>query len=88
MKLTHREKIGQHGEVRIPEDYRKDMGLHPGEEVEFRREGHGLLIERVREAVACKGKGQRSAVGGLTGLIPVGDPKLIDKLLASDDLCD
>jgi antitoxin component of MazEF toxin-antitoxin module len=48
MKLKYVEKISPDGEVKIPEDYQKELGLFPSEEVQFRREGRHLLIERVR----------------------------------------
>jgi bifunctional DNA-binding transcriptional regulator/antitoxin component of YhaV-PrlF toxin-antitoxin module len=86
MKLKYVEKISQDGEVKIPKDYQKELGLYPGAEVQFRREGGRLLIERVKEAVADKQRPTRDPVDELTGLIPVEDPKLIDELLATEDI--
>jgi bifunctional DNA-binding transcriptional regulator/antitoxin component of YhaV-PrlF toxin-antitoxin module len=83
MKVRHREIIGQHGEVRIPKDYQEDMGLSPGEEVEFRREGQGLLIERVKEAFAYKSNLLADPVKELTGSLEI-DPKLAQAILEAD----
>lgn len=87
MKLkTYVKKVDPNGEIRISGDYLKELGLYPGEEFALRISEKRLLIEPVKEAVAYKKGHQKSAVDGLVGLIPVGDPKLIDELLASEDV--
>jgi len=42
---TYTEKLGQRGEIRIPEDYLRELGLYPGEELELQMTGEGLLLK-------------------------------------------
>jgi bifunctional DNA-binding transcriptional regulator/antitoxin component of YhaV-PrlF toxin-antitoxin module len=83
MKLNDYGKVGPHGEVVIPTDYRKIYGLNPGEEIEFKPLGEGLLIERVKEAVAYKENDRPDPVKALTGSLEI-DPKLADAILEAD----
>lgn len=78
MKLKeNRGKVGTHGEIRIPEDYQKDLGLYPGKEYEIRPVGQGMLIEPVKEAEAYK-KGlpskEASPLRQLSGILEIDDP--------------
>jgi AbrB family looped-hinge helix DNA binding protein len=43
--MTHR--IGRKGQVVIPKLFRVAVGLEPGDEVAFAREGNALRLERV-----------------------------------------
>jgi AbrB family looped-hinge helix DNA binding protein len=44
--MTH--KVGPKGQVVIPKDLRERLGLSPGDEVEFRLEDKGVLVEPAR----------------------------------------
>jgi len=82
---TYTEKLGQHGEIRIPEHYLKEMGLYPGGEVEFRLMGRKLLLEPVKETQTDK-KPLEDPLEALTGSIPLDDPKLIDEIVESEEI--
>jgi AbrB family looped-hinge helix DNA binding protein len=43
--MTH--KVGQKGQVVIPKAFRTAVGLEPGDEVTFSREGSAIRVERV-----------------------------------------
>jgi AbrB family looped-hinge helix DNA binding protein len=43
--MTHR--VGRKGQVVIPKAFRVAVGLEPGDEVAFAREGNALRLERV-----------------------------------------
>lgn len=45
-------KISTKGQVTIPQEFREELGLLPGAEVEFRLEGRELRLIPVREARA------------------------------------
>lgn len=81
-----KQKLGPHGEVTIPPDYLKELGLYPGEEVELRLAGKDLLLSPVKEAIAYKNKSIKDPVKALTGSIPIDDPKLIDEIIESEDI--
>ncbi len=87
MKLKpYVEKIGPNGEIKIPGDYLKTLGLCPGEEVELRLEDGHLLVEPLKGVPAHKKKGIKDPVEALTGSIPLDDPKLIDEIVESEDI--
>ena len=78
-----KQKLGPHGEVTLPPDYLKELGLYPGEsEVELRRAGKDLLLSPVEEAVAYKKK-CLDPVKALTGSLEI-DPQLADAILEAD----
>jgi AbrB family looped-hinge helix DNA binding protein len=43
--MTHR--VGRKGQVVIPKAFRTAVGIHPGDEVTFSRDGDGIRVERV-----------------------------------------
>ncbi len=56
-------KVGPKGQVVIPKDFRKEMGIRPGSKVEFEYTDEGIVIrkedentEKVFEEVAKSGK--------------------------------
>jgi len=83
MKRNYIEKIGQNGEIKIPSDYLKSLGLYPGEEVELKLKGKQLLVEPVKEAVAPK-KGRRKNLSDqLYGALEVSS-EIAEKVLSND----
>lgn len=84
MKLkSYVEKIGQNGEIKIPPDYLKSLGLCPGEEVELKLAGRHLLMEPVRETVASKASRRKSISDQLYGAMEV-SPEIAEKVLSND----
>ncbi len=82
MKLKpYVEKIGRNGEIKIPHDYLKTLGLCPGKEVELRLTGKQLLLEPVKETY--KKKGIKDPVEALTGILEIDDPD-VEKLIAAE----
>jgi AbrB family looped-hinge helix DNA binding protein len=47
--LKEEMKIGPKGQVVIPKEFRKSLGLHPGNKVIFTLTEEGLLLEKPRE---------------------------------------
>jgi AbrB family looped-hinge helix DNA binding protein len=45
-------KVTTKGQVTIPQDMREQLGIQPGSEVEFRVEGKGLKLTRIRKGPA------------------------------------
>ncbi len=80
MKLKYVERINQHGYVHIPEDYQKDLGLCPGEEVELQRAGEQLVLKPLR---GDKSKPARDVVDRLYGALEVA-PQIAEEV-SSDD---
>jgi len=84
MKLKpHVGKVGRNGEIKIPSDYMKTLGLYPGEKVELKIIGRHLLVEPLKEGVAYKKKPLKDPVKELTGSLEI-DPKLADAILEAD----
>lgn len=52
--MTH--KVGAKGQVVIPKDLREQLGLEPGEEVTFWREGDHVAVRRRADAPPLKGR--------------------------------
>jgi AbrB family looped-hinge helix DNA binding protein len=52
--MTHR--VGRKGQVVIPKPFRVAVGLEPGDEVAFSREGNGIRVERVVSPDALMGR--------------------------------
>ena len=52
--MTHR--IGRKGQVVIPKDFRVAVGLEPGDEVTFSREGNAIRVLRVVSPDALMGR--------------------------------
>jgi AbrB family looped-hinge helix DNA binding protein len=52
--MTHR--IGQKGQVVIPKDPRDDLGLQPGMEVAFSRDGEAVRVVPVRPGTTLRGR--------------------------------
>lgn len=75
-------KVGPHGELQIQIEDLKVLGLHPGEEFDYRVTDTRLLIEHVKEAVAHK-KAAKDPVKELTGSLEL-DPRLADAILEAD----
>jgi AbrB family looped-hinge helix DNA binding protein len=51
--MTHR--IGTKGQVVIPAELRHQLGLEPGDEVEFRLEGSAVVMERSNHVASLMG---------------------------------
>lgn len=56
-------RVTTKGQVTIPQDIRDQLGIHPGSEVEFRIEGEGVKLLRVK---GPRSRG-RKIVEGLRG---------------------
>ena len=52
--MTH--KVGPKGQVVIPKDLRDQIGLEPGDEVTFWREGDYVVVRRRDDAPPLKGR--------------------------------
>lgn len=52
--MTHR--VGRKGQVVIPKAFRAAVGLEPGDEVTFSREGNAVRVERVVSPDALMGR--------------------------------
>lgn len=52
--MTHR--VGGKGQVVIPKAFRAAIGLEPGDQVAFSREGDAIRVERVVSADALMGR--------------------------------
>jgi AbrB family looped-hinge helix DNA binding protein len=46
--MTH--KVGMKGQVVIPKEIREELGIAPGDEVEFEAEGSEVRVRRVADA--------------------------------------
>ena len=51
--MTH--KVGPKGQVVIPKEMRDELGLRPGDEVDFELSESGVLVEPVRRRLPLKG---------------------------------
>jgi AbrB family looped-hinge helix DNA binding protein len=52
--MTHR--VGPKGQVVIPKDLRDQLGIQPGDEVSFQREGDHVLVRRASRDVPLRGR--------------------------------
>ncbi len=52
--MTH--KVGPKGQVVIPKNLRDQLGLEPGDEVTFWREGDHVVVRRRDDAPPLKGR--------------------------------
>jgi len=52
--MTH--KVGPKGQVVIPKDLRDQLGLEPGDEVTFWREGDQVVVRRRADTPPLKGR--------------------------------
>ncbi len=52
--MTH--KVGPKGQVVIPKDLRDQLGLEPGEEVTFWRDGDQVIVRRRADTPPLKGR--------------------------------
>jgi AbrB family looped-hinge helix DNA binding protein len=52
--MTH--KVGPKGQVVIPKDLRDQLGLEPGDEVTFWREGDQVIVRRRVDTPPLKGR--------------------------------
>jgi AbrB family looped-hinge helix DNA binding protein len=52
--MTHR--VGPKGQVVIPKDLRDQLGIQPGDEVSFEREGDYVLVRRTSRDVPLRGR--------------------------------
>jgi AbrB family looped-hinge helix DNA binding protein len=52
--MTHR--VGPKGQVVIPKDLRDQLGILPGDEVSFQREGDHVLVRRAGRDVPLRGR--------------------------------
>jgi antitoxin PrlF len=62
------QRVGAKGQVVIPKDMRDDLGLHPGAEVEFERDGDTVRIVAAG-ASATRGLRGRYAASGMAGAL-------------------
>jgi AbrB family looped-hinge helix DNA binding protein len=67
--------VTQKGQVTIPAEMRKALGIKAGSKVRFRRQGHKVLLERVEEP----------AVESLFGALKVPRPRGIADIDAAID---
>lgn len=52
--MTH--KVGPKGQVVIPKDLRDQLGIEPGDEVTFAREGDHVLVRRADPLAPLRGR--------------------------------
>lgn len=52
--------MGPKGQVVIPKDLRDQLGIEPGDEVEFERAGDHVLVHRITSGVPLRGRFRRS----------------------------
>jgi AbrB family looped-hinge helix DNA binding protein len=52
--MTHR--VGPKGQVVIPKDLRDALGIEPGDDISFWREGDHVALRPVRSSVSLKGR--------------------------------
>lgn len=52
--MTH--KVGPKGQVVIPKDLRVELGIEPGDEVTFRRDGDEVVVQRSTPSTELKGR--------------------------------
>jgi AbrB family looped-hinge helix DNA binding protein len=62
------QRVGAKGQVVIPKQMRDELGLQPGAEVEFEREGETVRI-RAAGAVAAAGLRGRYQSSGMAGAL-------------------
>lgn len=52
--MTHR--VGTKGQVVIPKHLRDDLGIHPGDEIAFWRDGDQLVLRAVQHRPPLRGR--------------------------------
>ncbi len=52
--MTHR--VGPKGQVVIPKEMREQIGIAPGDEVDFSVDGEAVKVEPVRESAQLRGR--------------------------------
>jgi len=72
--VSLRARVAEAGRVVIPAELRKDLGIEEGEEVVFRRDGNGIRITTLKEAI-------RELQEYFAGLAPP-DVRLSEELIA------
>jgi antitoxin PrlF len=60
------QRVGAKGQVVIPKDMRDELGLHPGAEVEFERDGETVRV-MAAGAAATEGLRGRYRSSGMAG---------------------
>jgi AbrB family looped-hinge helix DNA binding protein len=58
--MTHR--VGPKGQVVIPKDLRDELGIEPGDEVSFWRDGDHVAVRPTRHRPSLRGRFQGSAL--------------------------
>ena len=58
--MTHR--VGPKGQVVIPKDLRDALGIEPGDEVSFWRDGDHVVVRPVRQVPPLRGRFAGSAL--------------------------
>lgn len=58
--MTHR--VGPKGQVVIPKDLRDELGIEPGDEVSFWRDGDHVAVRPTRHRSALRGRFEGSAL--------------------------
>lgn len=74
------ERVGRNGEIKIPPDYLKTLGLYPGEEVKLKLAGRHLLVEPLEDKGTKPAKG---IVDKLYGALKL-DPKIASEVSGDD----
>ena len=62
------QRVGAKGQVVIPKDLRDDLGLQPGAEVDFERDGQSVRIVPAG-AAATRGLRGRYSASGMAGAL-------------------
>jgi AbrB family looped-hinge helix DNA binding protein len=58
--MTHR--VGPKGQVVIPKDLRDELGIEPGDEINFWRDGDHVALRPARDRRALQGRFEGSAL--------------------------
>lgn len=60
--MTHR--VGPKGQVVIPKELREQLGIEPGDEVAFEREGDQVLVRKAHPVAPLRGRFRGSDLAG------------------------